>query len=121
LPQISLPKGGGAIRGMDEKVSVEATGTATLAIQLPVSPGRQGFAPQLTLTYNSSLGNGPLGLGWSLSLPSVTRKTSRGLPRYHDAVDADYPDTYVLSGADDLVPLLAQSAGGCGSRLARRQ
>ena len=48
LPSISLPKGGGAIRGIDEKLTVgQATGAATLTVPVSTSPARQGFAPQL--------------------------------------------------------------------------
>ena len=104
LPVVSLPKGGGAIRGIGEKfASNPVTGTGTLSIPLPTSPGRSGFTPQLLLSYDSGSGNGPFGIGWALSLPSITRKTDRGLPRY---VDADETDVYLLSGAEDLVPVL---------------
>ena len=44
-PAVSLPKGGGAIRGMGEKFSVNpVTGTGSLIVPLPLSPGRSGFA-----------------------------------------------------------------------------
>ena len=46
LPRVTLPKGGGAIRGIGEKFSVNpATGTGLLHILLPLSPGRSGFTP----------------------------------------------------------------------------
>ena len=81
LPSVSLPKGGGAIRGLDEKFSVNAaTGTGSMAVQLPLSPGRSGFTPPLRLSYDSGSGNGPLGFGWSLGVPAITRKTDKGLP-----------------------------------------
>ena len=108
-PSISLPKGGGAIRGIDEKFSVNpATGTASQTIPIFTSPGRQGFNPQLSLSYDSGAGNGPFGLGWSLSVPAITRKTEKGLPRYRDAEESD---SFILSGAEDLVPLLVKSGG----------
>jgi RHS repeat-associated protein len=110
LPRISLPAGGGAIRGIDEKLTIGApTGGASLSIPISVSPGRQGFAPSLELRYDSGAGNGPFGLGWALSLPSITRKTSNGLPRYQDDDDSD---VFVISSAEDLVPALQESAGG---------
>ena len=81
LPSITHPKGGGAIRGLDEKFSVNAaTGTASMAVPLPFSPGRSGFTPPLRLSYDSGSGNGPFGFGWSLGLPAITRKTDKGLP-----------------------------------------
>ena len=103
-PVLSLPKGGGALRGIDEKFSVNAaTGTCSFSVPLGFSPGRSGFSPPLSLHYDSGSGNGPFGLGWSLSLPSISRKTDKGLPRYRDAEDTD---TFILSGAEDLVPAL---------------
>src|SRR5437867_13120508 len=85
-PSISLPQGGGAIRGMGEKFATNpVTGTGSMTVPLATSPGRSGFGPQLSLSYDSGSGNGPFGLGWSLSLPQITRKTDKGLPRYDDA------------------------------------
>src|SRR5215469_8478952 len=85
IPQISLPKGGGAIRGIDEKFTANpVTGTGSLTIPITTSPGRSGFGPQLGLTYDSGHGNGIFGMGFSLSLPSITRRTDKGLPRYRD-------------------------------------
>ena len=107
LPAISMPTGGGAIRGIDEKLTVgQATGTASLSAGVFTSPARQGFGPKLSLSYDSGAGNGPFGLGWSLPVPSITRKTSNGLPRYDDGTSSD---VFILSGAEDLVPLLSQS------------
>lgn len=105
-PTINLPKGGGAIRGIGEKFGVNpVTGTGSLMIPIYTSPGRAGFGPQLSLSYDSGAGNGPFGFGWNLSLPSITRKTDKGLPRYDDAADSD---VFILSGAEDLVPVLVK-------------
>jgi RHS repeat-associated protein len=106
-PSISLPKGGGAIRGMGEKFAANpVTGTGSMSVPIAVSPGRSGFSPQLSLSYDSGSGNGPFGLGWNLSLPSITRKTDKGLPRYHDDKESD---VFILSGAEDLVPVLREN------------
>ncbi|MFS8979724.1 SpvB/TcaC N-terminal domain-containing protein [Cupriavidus necator] len=103
-PSISLPKGGGAIRGIGEKFAANpVTGTGSMSVPIAASAGRSGFGPQLSLTYDSGAGNGPFGFGWSLSVPSITRKTDKGLPQYLDAVDSD---VFILSGAEDLVPVL---------------
>src|ERR687892_862436 len=103
-PAISLPKGGGAIRGIGEKFAANpVTGTGSMTVPLAVSPGRSGFGPQLSLSYDSGSGNGPFGLGWNLSLPAITRKTDKGLPQYDDAEESD---VFILSGAEDLVPAL---------------
>jgi RHS repeat-associated protein len=116
LTSISLPKGGGAIRGIGEKFSVNAvTGTASLSVPLVFSPGRNDFGPRLSLSYDSGTGNGLFGFGWSMSLPAVTRKTDKGLPRYRDHEDSD---VFIISGAEDLVPIL--DAKGARIRLQRK-
>jgi hypothetical protein len=103
-PTIALPKGGGAIHGIGEKFAANpVTGTGSMSVPIATSPGRSGFGPQLSLSYDSGAGNGPFGFGWSLSLPAIRRKTDKGLPRY---CDADESDVYILSGAEDLVPTL---------------
>jgi len=110
VPSIQLPKGGGAIRGIGEKFTANpVTGTGSMAVPIATSPGRAGFGPQLSLSYDSGAGNGPFGFGWSLSLPSITRKTDKGLPQYFDGVASDI---FILSGADDLVPVYRQDADG---------
>jgi hypothetical protein len=101
-PAITLPKGGGAIRAIGEKFAANpVTGTGSMTVPIYTSPGRSGLGPQLSLSYDSGAGNGPFGFGWSLSLPSIMRKTDKGLPRYQDAVGSD---EFILSGAEDLVP-----------------
>ena len=110
MPSISLPKGGGAIRGMGEKFAANpVNGTGTTSIPIAISPGRAGFGPALSLSYDSGAGNGPFGFGWSLSLPAITRKTEQGLPRYQDASESD---VYLLSGVEDLVPELERDGAG---------
>ena len=109
-PSLSLHKGGGAIRGMGEKFAANpVTGTGSMSVPIATSPGRSGFAPQLALSYDSGAGNGPFGFGWTLSLPSITRKTDKGLPQYNDKAESD---VFILSGAEDLVPVLMQTGDG---------
>ncbi len=106
-PSVSMPKGGGALKGIDEKFSVNAVnGTAGLSVPLPLTPGRGGFTPALSLSYNSGSGNSEFGLGWGLSLPAIQRRTDKLLPRYNDA---DESDVFTLAGAEDLVPLLVKT------------
>jgi RHS repeat-associated protein len=110
VPSLSLPKGGGAIHGMGEKFSANSvTGTGSMSVPIATSPGRSGFGPQLELSYDSGAGNGIFGLGWNLSLPAITRKTDKGLPRYQDVSESDI---FILSGAEDLVPVLTQTPPG---------
>jgi RHS repeat-associated protein len=98
---ISLPKGGGAVAGMGESFSPDLfTGTGNFSVPIAVPPGRNGLQPSLTLGYSTGSGNGPFGLGWNMSLPGVARKTNLGIPRYDDE-----KDVFVLSGAEDLIPV----------------
>ncbi|PIE70712.1 MAG: insecticidal toxin complex protein [Deltaproteobacteria bacterium] len=109
IPTIELPKGGGAIKGIDEKFSVNPTnGTASFSIPLPFSNARAN-SPALNLTYNSGAGNGIFGLGWNLSLASIKRKTDKKLPRY---LDSDDTDIFLFSEAEDLVVEFAKRADG---------
>ncbi|GIH15168.1 hypothetical protein Raf01_33400 [Rugosimonospora africana] len=105
-----MPKGGGAVSGLGEKFSPDLfTGTGNCSVPIAVPAGRHGLQPQLTLGYSTGTGNGPFGLGWRLGLPGVTRKTSFGVPTYvdggHDA------DVFILSGAEDLVPVAGAYPG----------
>jgi RHS repeat-associated protein len=98
---ISLPQGGGALHGIGEKFAPDLhTGTGNFTVPIALPSGRNGFQPQLSLVYSTGNGNGPFGLGWGLSIPGVSRKTSRGVPVYDDG-----KDTFILSGAEDLVPV----------------
>ncbi len=104
---IALPKSGGALQGIGETFSPDLfTGTGNFSVPIALPAGRNGFQPSLTLTYSTGNGNSPFGLGWQLSIPGVTRKTSDGIPRYQDA-----GDTFVLSGAEDLVPIAGDYPG----------
>jgi len=109
-PAVSLPKGGGAIRSIGEKFAANpVNGTGATTVPIVLSPGRSGFGPQLNLTYDSGAGNGVFGFGWNLSLPAITRKTDKGLPQYRDAQESD---VFVLSGAEDLVPVFKKDSNG---------
>lgn len=107
-PTVSLPRGGNAVRGIGETFAANpALGTGAFTIPIPTSPGRSDFGPTLSLGYDSGSGNGVFCLGWSLMLPAVSRKTDKGLPRYRDAEESD---VFVLSGAEDLVPVLGPNS-----------
>jgi RHS repeat-associated protein len=101
IPSINLPKGGGALKSIDEKFQVNAAnGTSSFNITIPLSKSRTDFAPSMSLNYSSGSGNSPFGLGWNLSLPSIRRRTDKLLPAYRDA---DNSDIFQLAGVEDLV------------------
>lgn len=103
---LSVPSGPGSIEGLGEgfEPSLQA-GSASFAVAIRVPPGVAGHAPALRLTYSTGAGNGELGPGWSLALPSLQRGTDRRLPAYDDS------DVFVLRGAggvgaEDLVRMV---------------
>src|SRR5262245_23242802 len=97
---ISLPKGGGALKGLGEKFSPDLqTGTGNFTLPIVVPAGRNGFQPSLNLSYSTGHGNGLFGLGWTLGVAGVARQTAKGVPAYERS------DVFILSGAEDLVPV----------------
>jgi hypothetical protein len=109
------------LKGIDEKFQVNpSNGTSSFSIPLPLSPNRNGFTPSLSFSYNSGAGNSILGIGWGLDMPSIKRKTDKILPRYQDFTDKE--DTFMFSGAEDLVPVLEWDCESttCSMVLARR-
>ena len=92
-----------------------ATGTGALSVPIATTPGRPGFELGMSLSYDSGAGNSPFGLGWSLSVPSIARKTDKRLPTYDDE-----QDVFVLSGAEDLVPFVPDRTSSQGDHDVRR-
>lgn len=104
---ITHPQGGGAIKGIGDTFSPDLhTGTGNLTVPIAVPPGRNKVQPDLSLVYSTGHGNGVLGLGWALSIPGVARDAAKGVPHYIDS-----EDTFLLSGAEQLVPTRPSSAG----------
>lgn len=116
---ISLPSGPGSIEGLGESFEPQLnSGTSSYSVPLATLPGRAGFAPELALTYSSGGTAGVVGLGWSLSLPSLQRQTDKGMPFYVDAANGtdddqdgtvdefDELDTIIHSSGEELVPLV---------------
>ncbi len=84
-----------------EAPSPNNMGTANLNYPLKIPAGRQGLQPQLAITYSSESGNGWLGLGWNLQVPSISIETQWGVPRFDPAKETE---TYILEG-EMLTPL----------------
>jgi hypothetical protein len=89
------------VRGLGETFTPDLqSGTGNLVLPIATPAGRNGFQPDLRLSYSTGQGNGPVGLGWVLAVPAITRLTARGVPRYRPG-----SDTFVLAGAENLVPV----------------
>ena len=123
MPGIELPKGGGAIQGIGEKFQANpVTGTGSFSVPIALSPGRGGFGPALGLSYDSGAGNSPFGIGWNVGVASISRKTQKELPTYQNEATQpvgeiphfgpDWEDTFIMSGAEDLVPKLVETSPG---------
>ena len=112
-PVISLPKGGGAIRGMGEKFAANpVTGTGSMNVPIATSPGRSGFGPQLSLAYDSGCRQRPIRLRLEPLTASVTQQDRQGLPQYGDAGRIR---RIPLSGVEDWVPVLVGNARRVGA------
>ena len=62
-PSLSLPKGGGAVRGIGEKFAANpVTGTGSMEVPIYASPGRSGFGLRLSLSYDPVQGTDHLAL-----------------------------------------------------------
>src|SRR5499433_889812 len=86
-----------------------STGDANVSYPIEVPPGRNGHQPSLGISYNSSRGNGWLGTGWGLDIPSIDIDTRWGVPRYDTGqIDPSRgpleTETYMLGGAE-LAPV----------------
>src|SRR5262245_42343094 len=81
--------------------SVTPGGTFTDTIALAVPAGRAGMAPELALHYDSSAGDGLVGVGWSLSgVGSRITRCGRSLSTEGtvDGVSYTTDDRYCLDG-----------------------
>jgi hypothetical protein len=102
---ISLPKGPGSIEGLGESFQPSLnTGTAKYGLGIKLPPGTAGHGPSLSLNYDGGGGNGPLGYGWSLSLPHIQRRTDKGIPTYGEPLGVQRLDTFITESREELVP-----------------
>lgn len=93
--------------GIPAGLTVEAaTGTAVLRVPLPLSAGRNGQTPDLSLCYRSGNGDGVFGMGWSLELPAIRRMASEGVSAAQFTLDGvgrllpspEAPRSYTVPG-----------------------
>lgn len=102
---ISVPKGPGSIEGLGESFQPSLnTGTAQSGLSLKLPPGVRGFQPSLRFDYEGGGANGPLGYGWRISLPSIQRRTDKGIPTYGQALGLERPDRFINEMKEELVP-----------------
>src|SRR3569833_1020140 len=91
--RLKLPAGPSSVRGLADEPTVDPQ-FAQVKYQVPIEvpAGYGGLAPALALTYVGALGNGPLGIGWTLAQPPIRRSPRLGVPEFDDT------DTFEISG-----------------------
>ncbi|HNR90507.1 MAG TPA: SpvB/TcaC N-terminal domain-containing protein, partial [Spirochaetota bacterium] len=88
----------GAGINLIEPPTANSNGDVALSYPIDIPRGRNGMQPQIAVRYNSSGGNGWMGLGWDIPIQSVVIDTKFGVPRYNGS------ETYLLEGAS-IVPI----------------
>ncbi len=70
-------------------------GAVNTSFPIKLPAGRGGMQPSLSVNYSSEGGNGWLGLGWDLSIPSISIDTRWGVPTYDQNFETEI---YTLGG-----------------------
>ena len=111
---LPLPQGGGALTGIGESFSPDIfTGTGSLSIPIVLPPGRNGFQPELSLTYRYRRGQRRVRARLESQRPHHNPQDVEGTARYRDrAQDPIDRDTFILSHAEDLVQTIERDATG---------
>ena len=97
--RVSLPDGPGSIDGVGEDVEIDPN-MGSMSWSVPIQLPEGHLTPNFSLSYSSSSGSGPVGIGWSIPFHTIERMTSRGTPNY------DAQDIFVVDGGevDELAP-----------------
>ncbi len=111
--------------GTPGQFEVSPSGAASYSIPIQVPPGVAGFQPQLALSYSSQAGNGPMGLGWSLSGLSAIVRCPRTLAQdgVRGSVRNDANDRFCLDGVRLVLDADGSGSnyGASGSRYRKEQ
>ncbi|MFC5826052.1 SpvB/TcaC N-terminal domain-containing protein [Nonomuraea insulae] len=81
-------------------------GEARLSYPIELPAGRAGMEPSLAVDYSSAAVTGWMGVGWDLSVPSVSIDTRWGVPRY---AAGNETETYMFGG-EQLTPVAHRGA-----------
>jgi hypothetical protein len=95
---------------------VTESGAAAYRIPIRVPPGIAGMEPSLALAYNSQVGNGLLGVGWSLEGLSFITRCPRTVAQdgVVGGINYDLNDRYCLDG-QKLMLIAGASYGADGA------
>jgi len=111
---ISAPAYAGPLN-LSGQFAVNEMGAATYTIPIQIPPGTGGMEPRLALAYSSQAGNGPFGMGWSLSGLSAITRCPRTMAQdgVRGSVNYDLNDRYCLDGKRLMV--ISGTNGGSGA------
>ena len=91
----SLPSGGGGIAPLGDRFQPDfVRGGGSYAVPLHLPKGPNESCPDVSLSYSTGSGNGPVGLGWRINTLRIERRTDRGVPTYGD------DDEFTIGGAE---------------------
>ena len=71
------------------------SGNCSMSYPIQIPAGRNGMAPQISISYNSDVKDGIMGPGWSLNIPNITVDTRWGVPPYSATVESE---SYLVNG-----------------------
>lgn len=107
--RLKLPSGPSSVRGLADEPTVDPFyGQIGYSVPIEVPEGLGKLAPALSLTYSGALGNGALGIGWTMPGGRIERSQRLGVPSFTDADELEISGP--VSGRLVLV-----SGGGGGS------
>ncbi|HVZ75623.1 MAG TPA: FG-GAP-like repeat-containing protein [Polyangia bacterium] len=84
--KLKLPDRPGSIKGLSDEASVNVfSAQVNYSVPMALPKGAGGFGPELAFNYLGELGNGSMGIGWTLGSIAVRRTLRYGVPSYTDA------------------------------------
>ncbi|MGH6870027.1 MAG: FG-GAP-like repeat-containing protein [Rhizomicrobium sp.] len=97
------------------RMNVGSGGAFTYSVPIAVPPGTAGMGPALSLDYSSQNGDGPEGIGWSLTgLPAISRcPRTIAQDGVHGSVNFDLNDRFCFDG--QRLVLVSGTYGADGS------
>ena len=112
--RLKLPKGPGSLEGVGENIEINLNmGLMSYGVPIKLPQGYEKATPSLRLSYQSGGGNSIVGLGWSLSVPSIERMTVKGLPQYtaNDLITAGEELVKISNNDDESLTYRARIEG----------
>ncbi len=109
---------GEVVGSIEGELKVTPMGSATYSMAIEQAPGTAGLTPNLGLSYDSSQGNGWLGVGWSINGISVISRCAQTKEQdgKSAAISFSSSDRFCLDGKKLLVQGDARHYGRYGTR-----